>query len=183
MEQLESTAKYDRWHRHRALQVVKWQRVTSIGYKLSPFITIPNCYQVITTSEHLGNGTCQAIKRQCEANCEEWTISSVRTDNIVIFCSFWTLAYISLSVIRLQRMRKMLTILTNVRSVCKSVCLSRGSSRLHCAKLAEQIKMLFGVNTPGGRWNIVLDVGPDPPTEGKRDPPLNFGTPLYFGNG
>jgi len=30
-----------------------------------------------------------------------------------------------------------------------SVCLSRGSSRLHCATVAEQIKMLFGVNTPG----------------------------------
>jgi len=43
--------------------------------------------------------------------------------------------------------------------------MSRGSSLLHCAKMAEQIKMLFGVNTPGGPWNIVLDVGPDPPTE------------------
>jgi len=31
-----------------------------------------------------------------------------------------------------------------------SVCLSRGSSRLHCAKMAaEQFKMLFGVNTLG----------------------------------
>jgi len=29
---------------------------------------------------------------------------------------------------------------------------------------AEQIKMLFGVNTFGGPGNIVLDGGPDPPT-------------------
>jgi len=33
--------------------------------------------------------------------------------------------------------------------------------------MAEQIKMLFDVNTPGGPWNIVLDVGPDPLTERK----------------
>jgi len=34
--------------------------------------------------------------------------------------------------------------------------------------MAEQIKMLFGVNTFGGSWNIVLDVGPDPPQSGER---------------
>jgi len=33
--------------------------------------------------------------------------------------------------------------------------LSRGSSRLRCAKMAEQIKMLFGVNTHGS-LDIVL---------------------------
>jgi len=73
--------------------------------------------------------------------------------------------------------------------------------------MAEQIKMLFGVNTTGGPWNIVLEVGPDPPREGEgasftfhremwgpnenyaklghrgsgagsRDLILNFGTPL-----
>jgi len=33
--------------------------------------------------------------------------------------------------------------------------------------MAEQIKMLFGVNTPEGPWNIVLDVGPDPSLRGK----------------
>jgi len=59
-----------------------------------------------------------------------------------------------------------------------SVCLSRGSSRLHCAKIAEQIKMLFGMNTPGGPRNIVLDVGPDAPTERGRGPVLNYGTPF-----
>jgi len=60
-------------------------------------------------------------------------------------------------------------------SVSLSVCLSRGSSRLRCAKTAEQIKMLFMVNTVGGPWNIVLDVGPDsPPTERGRGPDLNF---------
>jgi len=62
----------------------------------------------------------------------------------------------------------MRSILTDVRGVCLSVRLSRGSSRLRCAKLAEQIKMLFGMNTPRDPWNIVLDVGPDPPhREGK----------------
>jgi len=40
-------------------------------------------------------------------------------------------------------------IVTDVRGVCSSVCLSRGSTRLHCGKTAERIKMLFGVNTPG----------------------------------
>jgi len=46
-------------------------------------------------------------------------------------------------------MHEMQSILTDVRGVCLSVCLSRGSSRLHCAKVAELIKILFGVNTPG----------------------------------
>jgi len=54
-------------------------------------------------------------------------------------------------------MHEMLTILTDVRGV-------RQSSQLHCAKMAEQIKMLFGVNIPGGPLNTVLDVGPDSPT-------------------
>jgi len=31
--------------------------------------------------------------------------------------------------------------------------------------MAEQIKMLFGVNTFWGPWNIVLDVGFNPPAE------------------
>jgi len=67
-------------------------------------------------------------------------------------------------------MHEMQSILTDVHGICLSVSLSRGSSRLHCAKMAEQIKMLFGANTPGGPWNIVLDVGPDPPTERGRGP-------------
>jgi len=67
-------------------------------------------------------------------------------------------------------MQEMQTIVTDVCGVCLSVCLSHGSSQLHCAKMAEQIKMLFGVNTSGGPRNIVLDVGPDPPPhrEGKK---------------
>jgi len=77
-------------------------------------------------------------------------------------------------------MHEMQTIVTDVRGVCLSVCLSRGSSRIHCAKMAEQIKMLFGVNTPGGPRNIVLDVGPDPHTERGRGPLLNLGTPSYL---
>jgi len=56
----------------------------------------------------------------------------------------------SIAVIRLHRMHEMQSILTDVSVVCLPVCLSRGSSRLRCAKPAEQIKMLFGVNTPGG---------------------------------
>jgi len=44
----------------------------------------------------------------------------------------------------------------------RGVCLSCGSTRHHCAKMAEQIKMLFGVNTLVGPRNIVLDRNPDP---------------------
>jgi len=62
-------------------------------------------------------------------------------------------------IFRLHRMHEMQTILTDVRDVC----LSRSSSRLHYAKIAEQIKMLFGVNPLEGPWNNELDVGPDPP--------------------
>jgi len=40
--------------------------------------------------------------------------------------------------------------------------------------MAELMKMLFGVNTPGGSWHIVLDVGPDPPTERGRGPGIKF---------
>jgi len=63
-------------------------------------------------------------------------------------------------------MHSMQPILTDVRGVCLSDCLSRGSPQLHCAKMAEQIKKLCGMNIPGGSWNIVLDVGPDPPQRG-----------------
>jgi len=44
--------------------------------------------------------------------------------------------------------------------------------------MAEQVKMLFRVNTPGGPWNIVLKVGPDPPQRRGGGPVLNFGTLL-----
>jgi len=81
-------------------------------------------------------------------------------------------------------MYEMETVVADVRgvslSVCLSVCLSRGSSRLHCARTAEPIKMLFGMNTPGDPWNIVLDVGPDPPQRGEGGPLLNFGSLLIF---
>jgi len=43
--------------------------------------------------------------------------------------------------------------------------------------MAEQIKMLLGVNTRRGQWNIVLDMGPDPPQREEEGPVLNFGTP------
>jgi len=66
----------------------------------------------------------------------------------------------------LHWMHQMQTIVTDDPSVCLSVCLSRGSTRLHCAKMAEQIKMLFGVNTRGGPRNIVLHGSPDPSQRG-----------------
>jgi len=54
------------------------------------------------------------------------------------------------------------------------VCLSRGSTWLHCAKMAEQIKMLFGVNTSGGPGNtgvlIPLYIGVMRPTFECSDP-------------
>jgi len=79
-------------------------------------------------------------------------------------------------IFRLHRVNEMPPILTHDRSVCQFVCLSRGSICLRCAKLAERTKMLFGVNTPGGPWNIVLDKGLDPHLL------LNFGTPSYLRN-
>jgi len=64
-------------------------------------------------------------------------------------------------------MHEMQTIVTYDRmSVRQSVCLSRGSTRLYCAKTAQRIKILFGVNTLGGPRNIMLDGGPDPPQRG-----------------
>jgi len=40
---------------------------------------------------------------------------------------------------RLHRMHEMQNIVTDIRSVC----LSRGSSRLHCAKMAEQSNIII----------------------------------------
>jgi len=59
-------------------------------------------------------------------------------------------------------MHQMQPIATDVRGVCLSVSLSRGSTRLRCAKTAEWIEMLFGVNTPG---DTVLQGGSGPPWE------------------
>jgi len=67
----------------------------------------------------------------------------------------------------LCRMHEMQTIVTDIRGVRQSVCLSRGSTRLHCAKTAEQIKMLFGVNSLGSQENIVLERSPDLPSARK----------------
>jgi len=54
-------------------------------------------------------------------------------------------------------MHEMQTAVTEVGGVCPSWKLSRGPTRLHYAKTAERIKMLFGLNTPGGPRNTVLD--------------------------
>jgi len=80
---------------------------------------------------------------------------------------------------RLRRMHEIQTTVTDVRGVCQSVCLSRGLSRLHCAQMAEQIEILFGVNTLGGPWSIVLDGGGGvliPHRGGGTYVLLNFGT-------
>jgi len=55
-------------------------------------------------------------------------------------------------------------------------CMQCSSTWLHCAKMAKQIKMLFGVNTPGGPWDIVFHGGLIP-TDREGDLLLNFGTP------
>jgi len=62
-------------------------------------------------------------------------------------------------------MRCRLLLLMITVSVSRSACLSRGSTRLHCAKMTEKIKVLLRLNTLGGPWNTVLDGSPDLPTE------------------
>jgi len=73
-------------------------------------------------------------------------------------------------------MHEMQSILTTVCSICQSLC--------HPAHLGFTVqKWLNGsrcclVEHSWGRWNIVLDVGPDSPQRGGGGPVLNFGTPL-----
>jgi len=89
--------------------------------------------------------------------------------------------------IRPRRMHEIPAIIADDRCVCPSVsppvslsvCLSRGSTRLHCAKTAEQIKILFVVNTLGGPRNIALDGAPDPP---RREGDSMQPSPNYFGH-
>jgi len=75
-------------------------------------------------------------------------VSVVDSDSQVSFRRLYTM----------RAVHEMLPIVTDVcgLSVCTSVCLSRDSTQLRCAKAAEQIKMLFGVNTLGGPRDIVL---------------------------
>jgi len=61
-------------------------------------------------------------------------------------------------------MYEMQTIVTDVRGDCLSVC-HAAQHGFAVQKTAERIKMLFGVNTLGGPWDIVLHGGPDAPTE------------------
>jgi len=74
-------------------------------------------------------------------------------------------------------MHEMLTILTDVRGVCLSVCLSCSSSWLRCAKMAEHIKMLFEVNYS---WKPTKRTRRDPPTDRDRGPLSNFGKQSYI---
>jgi len=66
----------------------------------------------------------------------------------------------------MHAMHEMQPIVTDDRGVCLSVSLSRGSTRLHCAKTAERIKLLLAVNTLGGPRDIVLHGDPDSPQTG-----------------
>jgi len=66
-------------------------------------------------------------------------------------------------------MRCRLLLLMFVVSVCQCLSvLSHGSTQLHCAKTAEQIKVPLGVNTLGDPRNSVLERGPNPTTERRR---------------
>jgi len=62
-------------------------------------------------------------------------------------------------------MHEMQAIVTDDPGVCLFVC--HVAQLDFTAKLAEQIKMLFGVNTLGDPWNILLDGDPDPPQRGE----------------
>jgi len=64
-------------------------------------------------------------------------------------------------------MHQMQTIVTDDCGVCLSVCLTCGLNRFHCAKTAEQIQILFGVNSLLGPRHIVLDGDHDPHIEGE----------------
>jgi len=70
-------------------------------------------------------------------------------------------------------MHEMQAIVTNV---C-GVCLSGGSTWLHCAKTAEWIKRLNGLNILGSQRNIVLVLIPH--SEGEGDSMQT--SPNYFG--
>jgi len=50
---------------------------------------------------------------------------------------------------RLHGMHEVHTIVIDNHGVCPSVCLSHSSTRLHCAKTAEEIKVLFRVTLLG----------------------------------
>jgi len=57
------------------------------------------------------------------------------------------------------------TIAVDDPGVCQLSSLS--VMQLGCAKMAEQINILFGVETSGDAGNLVLDGGPHPPRRGE----------------
>jgi len=59
-------------------------------------------------------------------------------------------------------MHQMRTIVVDDPSVCQAV------SRAECLKTAEQIDVLFGVNTSADPRNIVSDGSPYPPRQGEK---------------
>jgi len=69
-------------------------------------------------------------------------------------------------------------VVTDECGVCLSVC-HAAHLGFTVQKVAEQIKIPFGVNTSAGPWNTVLDVVPYPPhREGEGDLLLSLGTSL-----
>jgi len=111
-----------------------------------------------------------AIVRWERSHCLQVRKPSLATVKCILsfhhrFFHFFTLLFLSC----IEYMRCSLqTVVTDVCGVWLSVCLSRGSSRLHCEKMAERIKILFEVNTPGGPKIIVLHGAQIPHSEGRQ---------------
>jgi len=64
-------------------------------------------------------------------------------------------------------MHEIQPVVTDVHSVSQSVCLSRSSTWLHCAKTAERIKMLLGMNTLGAFGTVCYTGVLIPPQTGE----------------
>jgi len=79
-----------------------------------------------------------------------------------LFCN-----YLRFTILRLHRSTSCKLFLPMFAvSECQSVCVrpSCGSIRRHCAKIAEQIKILFWLNTPGGPMEHCVGWGSWSPT-------------------
>jgi len=89
--------------------------------------------------------------------------------------------YVGSKINRLHQMHEMQTIATDV-SVCQSVCLSRGVTRLRCAETAERIEVRFGMKIFEGPRNIVLNGSLDPQRRGRGESAHSMQPlPNYFG--
>jgi len=119
----------------------------------------------LATSESLGSQTeFYDAEERLNSTSEETEVSSYdvissfgyRVLALQLYIGHYVVLFERVNSLCIIRLHQMQTIVTDDCSVCPSVCLSRSSARLYCAKMAEQIKMLFGVNTPKGPWNNVL---------------------------